>query len=725
MYKPFPAAIVALISFAVSAQETSKIQFDGVVSPQEWDLADKYQIKYEFDPGDNIPSENPTDVYITYDENYLMVGFIAYTDMSTLRSSIRNRDAAWEDDMVMIGIDTYKDARFAISMGSNPEGNQIDFKVSNQGDDDVSYDVTFFTKASKHEDAYHVEMLIPFSVLQFKEAPEMEWNVLFYRSTYTGGRRSQNFNFPLDRNNPCLVCQIPSSITLKGIKSKNRVTLLPNVFSGVSGELNNNSLDYGKLKTNFGLSGLFDINNSTSLEYAINPDFSQVEADVSQITVNNTFGVVYPERRPYFNEGKDILNFNLINTVYTRSINNPLISAKLINQGAKQRYYWLTAYDQDSPYLVAGENESYIGQGDGSFANVFRYQRTYEGGSNIGILSTNRFYNNGGSGNTLGVDGTIRIRKQYSIGFGFNGSTVVEPEADWISSANTINGKTVALDGETNSGFAGFVFVNRSSKNWNSNAYYVEKSPWYNTPLGFVTKNNFKTFAIGQGYQGFFKEESVFNQLNINANYELTHNYQGVLKGSILSTQAYVALDGNFGTEIGHTRKFNEEFYGFNARNMHTTSVFMRYNPNENFNLSGFVEKGTSLFYDATNPEIGRSLSIGSFNDFQISPKLRISPSLRYARLQNLNTDVDYYQGYILRTNINFQFNSEISLRVVNEMNNFSDTMFFQTLLKYNPNPFTIFFIGGTNGFSYIDNTTAYRVDNVQVYFKFQYMFDL
>jgi hypothetical protein len=186
-----------------------------------------------------------------------------------------------------------------------------------------------------------------------------------------------------------------------------------------------------------------------------------------------------------------------------------------------------------------------------------------------------------------------------------------------------------------------------------------------------------------------------------------------------------VALDGNFGTEIAYTRKFNEEFYGFNARNMHTTSVFMRYNPNENFNLSGFIEKGTSLYYDAVNPEIGRSLSIGSFNDFQISPKLRISPSLRYARLQNLNTDLEYYQGYILRTNLNFQFNSEISLRVVNEMNNFSDTMFFQTLLKYNPNPFTIFFVGGTNGFSYIENTTSYRVDNVQVYFKFQYMFDL
>ncbi|MFM1877721.1 MAG: Carbohydrate family 9 binding domain-like, partial [Bacteroidota bacterium] len=71
-----------------------------MVSPEEWAIADKHQINYEFDPGDNIPSANLTDVYLTYDEQHLLIGFIAYADMSTLRSSIRNRDAAWQDDMV-------------------------------------------------------------------------------------------------------------------------------------------------------------------------------------------------------------------------------------------------------------------------------------------------------------------------------------------------------------------------------------------------------------------------------------------------------------------------------------------------------------------------------------------------------------------------------------------------------------------------------------------------
>ena len=63
-----------------------------------------------------------------------------------------------------------------IGLGANPEGNQLDVKLLSDGNDDVSYDVSFESKASKHQDSYHVELKIPFGVLQFKQAPEMKWN---------------------------------------------------------------------------------------------------------------------------------------------------------------------------------------------------------------------------------------------------------------------------------------------------------------------------------------------------------------------------------------------------------------------------------------------------------------------------------------------------------------------------------------------------------------------
>lgn len=497
MYKPL-LSLLLLFPLFIQAQKVLP-EFDGIVSPEEWEGAETFKINYEIDPGNNVPSPHLTEVFITYSETDLYVGFIAYADMANLRSSVRNRDEGYRDDNVLIGIDTYGDGRYMVSLGANPEGNQLDLKLLSTGQDDVSYDVNFDSKASKQKDSYHVELKIPFSVLQFKQAPELKWKIMLYRSTFTENNRSQNINFPIDLNNPCLPCQTPTEITLQNIKSKNRVNLLPYVYGGLEGTTPEGTLDYGKPNGTVGLSGLFDLNNITSLEYAINPDFSQVEADVSQITANNTFAIFFQERRPYFNEGNDIIETRL-NTVYTRSINKPLLSTKLISQGENQRFYWLTAYDESSPYLIAGENRSYFGEGAASFSNIFRYQRTYEQGTNIGFLTTNRIFKSGGYGHTLGVDGRYRFKKSYTASFEFNKSILLEPNTDWIEETDRIRDKNTQLDGEKLNGDALYFSLQRNTKHWNTELEYEQYSPHYQTPLGFVTQNSVRFLDIFHGY---------------------------------------------------------------------------------------------------------------------------------------------------------------------------------------------------------------------------------
>ena len=108
-----------------------------------------------------------------------------------------------------------------------------------------------------------------------------------------------------------MVCQTPDEIVLQKIEAKNRINLLPYVSGGLSGEREENQLAYSSPMGNIGLSGLFDLNSVTSLEFALNPDFSQVEADVSQVNANTTFALFFPERRPYFNEGKEMKSSTL------------------------------------------------------------------------------------------------------------------------------------------------------------------------------------------------------------------------------------------------------------------------------------------------------------------------------------------------------------------------------------------------------------------------------
>jgi len=109
-------------------------------------------------------------------------------------------------------------------------------------------------------------------------------------------------NLPFDRDNPCEVCQTTEVLLLKDITIEKRVELLPYVAGNLSGQKPSQqaSLKYDPFKPNAGLGLNLDLNKNSGLEITLNPDFSQVEADVTQIDVNSSFALEYPERRPFF-----------------------------------------------------------------------------------------------------------------------------------------------------------------------------------------------------------------------------------------------------------------------------------------------------------------------------------------------------------------------------------------------------------------------------------------
>ena len=238
----------------------------------------------------------------------------------------------------------------------------------------------------------------------------------------------------------------------------------------------NASLDYDTLKLNAGLGLNVDLNKNSGLEITLNPDFSQVEADVTQIDVNSSFALEYPERRPFFNRGTDIVNFT-DGAFYSRSINNPLLSSKLLSQAKKSRIYFLTAIDQNSPYQIAGEDRAYLGQGGQSFVNVFRYQRLVNKNTRLGLISTNRYYKDGGYGNLFGTDGWFLISKNWRLTYELLTNFNQEPEADWIDSQDRIEGRSVALNQDKFGGSALYVQLSRNTEHWKSYIFYRNITP--------------------------------------------------------------------------------------------------------------------------------------------------------------------------------------------------------------------------------------------------------
>ena len=717
----FMTILLVIFPFILLAQDL--IVFDGVVENEEWKLASNYQITNEIQPGNNVPSPYATQVYVTYSKTHLYVGFDASIPLENLRSAIRNRDEAFNDDFVMIGIDTYGDGRSLISIGANAEGSQLDIKIGSDGNDDESYDLNFESKASKNPNGYHVELKIPFAELQFKNEKKNRWKLLFYRSTYADGNRSQNLDIKIDRNNPCFPCQASLEYVLEAIEPEKRFNLLPYIFAGRGGSRDEGVFNYEKPNFNIGLSGLMDLNNMTSIEYTLNPDFSQVEADVSQIQANETFALFYPERRPFFNEGKDIITTQL-ESVYTRAINQPLFSSKLIHQSDKNRIYWLTAFDNKTSYLIGGENSSEFGEGGRNVSNIFRYQRSFRQGSHIGFLTTNRLLKGGGFDHMVGVTAQLRFLEKYTGAFEWNNSFTQEPTNDWVDSQDRNNGRSLALDGEYLNGNALNFELSRNTQNWNSEISYQQRSPFYRSPLGFSPRTALRNIGAKHSYQHFFKEQFV-RTMNWEVEGELLYNYGGLRKLSALYLGTYLEMAHNLRANLSYGQVFNEEFQGFNPKNLNRLNLWLSYNPSEVLQSSIFVRKGKSISYNLDDLAVGNSLFLSFSNSLQVSDQFRMDLRLRYSELENRTDDSLYFKGYIARLNLNYQFNNALSFRLVGEFNDFDHQFFIQPLLKWNPTPFTIFYVGGNNNYKHYDEIAGYQIEAEQVYLKFQYLFQL
>ena len=84
----------------------------------------------------------------------------------------------------------------------------------------------------------------------------------------------------------------PSRNNFKRSRGKKPCELTPFVFGGLSGERSNSKFGYGKPTGDVGLSGLFDLNSVTSLEFALNPDFlrlKQTSPKLMQILLLHSF----------------------------------------------------------------------------------------------------------------------------------------------------------------------------------------------------------------------------------------------------------------------------------------------------------------------------------------------------------------------------------------------------------------------------------------------------
>ena len=724
---------IAQETFIPEKTKVSKIIVDGKLDSNEWENAIQIPLDIEFKPANNQAARKETIAYVTYSDRYLLIGVYAKDNPSNIRASIRPRDDfnIWNDDLILVRLDPYADSRNNLGLAVNALGSQFDVKQVNALTDenryDSSFNVNFESAGTIVSDGYQIEMKIPLSEIPFPNGTNQMWHFNFYRRYVENGNEIEVSSQPRDRDNTCVVCQTTDRLILKDIVIDKRLEFLPYFSSNISGErdTSDEKLKYGKPNVGIGLGVNMDLNKNTSLEVTINPDFSQVEADVTQIDVNSSFSLLYPERRPFFNRGADLVNFT-DGAFYSRSISEPIVASKIISQGKKSRLFLLNALDNSTPYLVGGEDRSYTGNGGKSFVNVFRYQKLISNKSRIGAILTNRLYEGGGYGHLLGFDGLFLLNKKWRLSFELFKNFNQEPIKDWIDSTESIQGKTITLDGDKLNGDAIYLQLYRNTEHWESYFFYRNISPQYRADVGFVVKNNRRWGTLFHKYQNILNKPGL-QSFGFGTKIDVVYTFEDLYKNFSVDFFAFLTTFGQ--TELRYTLDYDavKTFLQIRFNDLPTNELTLSGKPSESINFRLNLTAGKDLSVNEVIPEVGLLRSAFLTFGLQLNDNLNINPSWRYSRLERTDGGEDFFEGSIARLNVRYQFNKDFNIRVIAEKNSFNNQFFVQPLVQWNPNPSTIFYFGG-------NQTTLEKLEDAhfqilqfnrsQFFVKFQYLIE-
>ena len=299
---------------------------DGFMNDSCWNSVEWSGDFIQTEPYENKPPTQQTAFKILYDDNNLYVFIKAYdTEPQKISRRLSRRDY-FDGDMVEINIDSYYDKQTAFSFTAMASGAKGDEAVTRDGNNwDSSWNPVWYLKTSIDNEGWNAEMRIPFNQLRFGKKDEHVWGLQLMRHIFRLQERSRWQYIP--KGSPGQVHLFGELYGITNIKPKRQIELVPYTvgklerFEKVEGDP---FLDGKSSSLSFGLDGKIAVTNDLMLDFTVNPDFGQVEADPSEVNLT-AFETYFSERRPFFIEGKNIYDFrpsrmNVINNMQSDNL---------------------------------------------------------------------------------------------------------------------------------------------------------------------------------------------------------------------------------------------------------------------------------------------------------------------------------------------------------------------------------------------------------------------
>ncbi|MFL6197034.1 MAG: sugar-binding protein [Thermoanaerobaculia bacterium] len=707
-----------------------EVKIDGRIDEEAWSHAIALPLAIEIDPGINVPAPVAGTAYLMYDEGYLYAAFRC-DDPSPkdIRAHLTDRDEPFRDDFVGLMLDTFNDERRGYELFVNPLGVQMDLAMNEASSDDkedANWDAIWTSAGQVGESGYTVEMAIPFKSLRFQKSDgEQTWGVMPFRS-YPRSLRHQIALVAFDPDNNCTLCQLPKMTGFEGATPGRNVELDPTATAhrtDLREGFPSGGMNTGKVESDVGLTARWGITPNMVLSGAINPDFSQVEADAAQLDVNTDFALFYAEKRPFFLEGADFFS-TPYNIVHTRTVADPTWGIKLTGKQGKDGIGVFVAQDEVTNLLVPGSQSSGTASLDGgSTDTALRYRRDVGSASMLGALVTKRQGERGYENTVYGVDGQLRPSASDRIVFQALGSRSAYPVQPGLAGVNPHD----SLDGS-----AMRLGYSHDTQEWSIYARKEILSRGFRADLGFMPRVGYSFDLAGLERTWRPKEKTWYTRYSLGGDYDKATDandtvleeeweFWASLAGPL---QSFYNLDAGWRDRFWNGVTYRQQFVNASLE-MRPTGA-----------LSLFAQAGVGDTIDFAHSRGADQIRLDPSISYSFGKRLRLGLDHHYQRLTVDGGEL--FTANLTQLRTVYQINLRTFVRAILQYEDLDRSrlytagdgpgrdkdLFSQLLFAYKLNPQTVLFLGYSDnqaGDGQIDLTRTDRT----LFFKVGYAFVL
>ena len=668
-------------------------------------------------PSDGQPATEKTEVWLGHTKTSLYMVFICHDHRpGGIRGHLARRENILMDDTVSVLLDPFQDRRKGVLFTVNAAGVQADAAWTENSNPDYSYDQVWDSEGRITKDGWIALVTIPFRSLRFRPTGP-DWGVVFSRNL---PRNSEVDYWPRVAANVSGVLSQEGTLRgIEGVTGSRNVQINPYVLGQNVHTLQNlNPLDpYFTTRNLEGTAGgdvKAILKDSIVFDGTINPDFSTVESDQPQFTVNQRYPVYFPELRPFFLENANYFATPLT-LLYTRNIVHPEYGARVTGKIGHYNI-GLLAIDDREP----GET---VGLGDplykkrATFA-VGRVSRDLGKGSSVGAIYTDEEFA-GGWNRIGGFDFTARLTDKW---------TALGQFVESSTKGNADSGAPPTYS----AGPASYFEAQRSGHSFSLDSVYNDYSTGFVSQVGFIQTADIRSNHTHTTYQ-WYPKHSVVQSFGLEGNENLAFDHQGNRVYRYLTFDPFVLLPRNMviapigilnsdtvgpqdGTLLTQNHNFSENGGGFVIRGAPLSQL--------NLNIQAF--RNGSVNYNPVAGGVPSTMdeqTLQALVTLQPVRQLTMDNTYLFDRDRSVADHALVYENQVIRTKINYQFTRAFSARVIVEYDsllaNPLETSLLRTkevgtqaLLTWLPHPGTAIYVGYNNDIQNLDRDLCDRESN-------------